>query len=73
MISPSDWKSLLDICNKFINSGEDITLAHLLDSLNSISLDHTSDSEEYKDWSNYMEKLNEAVETVSIQAKRKAW
>jgi hypothetical protein len=42
-------------------------LAHLLDLLNSISLDHTS--EEYKDWSNYMEKLNEAVETVSIQAK----
>ena len=57
MLSPPDRQALLELCNKFINSGNDVTMAHLLNLLNSTILDHTN--KEYKDWSNYMEKLNE--------------
>ena len=57
MISPPDRQALLALCDKFINSGEDVTLAHLLDLVNSTILDH--ESNDFKDWSKYMEKLNE--------------
>ena len=56
MLSDAERKSLLDLGTKFINSGEDVTLAHLLDLVNSTITDHTS--QEWKEWSSYMEQLN---------------
>jgi hypothetical protein len=58
MISTSDRQALLALCDKFVNSGEDVTLAHLLDLVHSTILDR--ESADFKDWSKYMEKLNEA-------------
>ena len=54
MLSDAERKSLLDLGTKFINSGEDVT--HLLDLVNSTITDHTS--QEWKEWSSYMEQLN---------------
>ena len=63
MFSSAERKHLLELCNKFQNSGEDVTLAHLLDSLSSTTLDCGSDG--FKEWSKYMEQLNQ----VWVQAK----
>jgi hypothetical protein len=56
MLSDAERKALLDLGTKFINSGEDVTLAHLLDLVNSTITDHGSP--EWKEWSSYMEQLN---------------
>ena len=39
MLSETEEKALLELCKKFINSGDDITLAHLLDLVNSTKVD----------------------------------
>ena len=57
MISKDDRKHLIALCDRFINSGDDVTLAHLLDALNMVIPD--ANSQDMKDWSGYMEELNE--------------
>ena len=57
MISKDDQKHLITLCDHFINSGNDVTLAHLLDALNTVIPD--ANSQDRKEWSNYMEVLNE--------------
>jgi hypothetical protein len=71
MISTSDRQALLALCNKFINSGEDVTLAHLLDLLNSTILDH--ESADFRDWSKYMEKLNETWVLINKENEQIPW
>jgi hypothetical protein len=71
MISTPDRQVLLALCDKFINSGEDVTLAHLLDLVNSTILDH--ESKEFKNWSKYMEKLNEAWVLINKENEQIPW
>jgi len=71
MISTPDRQALLALCDKFINSGEDVTLAHLLDLVNSTSLDH--ESEDFKDWSKYMERLNETWVLINKENEQVPW
>lgn len=71
MISPPDRQTLLALCDKFINSDEDVTLAHLLDLVNSTILDHKS--KDFKDWSKYMEKLNEAWVLINKENEQIPW
>ena len=42
MISKDDQKHLITLCDHFINSGNDVTLAHLLDALNTVIPDANS-------------------------------
>jgi len=58
MLSETEEKALLELRKKFINSGDDITLAHLLDLVNSMISDQ--ESQEWKYWTKHMEWLNEA-------------
>jgi hypothetical protein len=71
MISTPDRQALLALCNKFINSGENVTLAHLLDLVNSTILDH--ESEEFKNWSKYMEQLNETWVLINKENEQIPW
>ena len=77
MLSSAEWKHLLELCNKFQNSGEDLTLAHLIDSLSSTTLD--CGSVEFNEWSKYMEQLNQVWVLINkenepaSQTSRKAW
>jgi hypothetical protein len=71
MISTPDRQALLALCDKFINSGEDVTLAHLLDLVNSTILDH--ESEEFKNWSKYMEQLNETWVLINKENEQIPW
>lgn len=71
MIFTPDRQALLALCKKFINSGEDITLAHLLDLVNSTILDHKS--EEFKDWSKDMEQLNETWVLIHKENEQIPW
>ena len=57
MISKDSRKRLIELCDRFINTGNDVTLAHLLDALPSAIPD--ANSQDRKDWSSYMEELNE--------------
>ena len=77
MLSSAEQKHLLELCDKFQNSGEDVTLAHLLNSLSPTTLDCGSD--EFKEWSKYMEQLNQVWVLIdkenepASQTGRKAW
>ena len=42
MISKDDRKCLIMLCDRFINSGDDVTLTHLLDVLNTVIPDANS-------------------------------
>jgi hypothetical protein len=71
MLSSAERKSLLELCDKFQNSGENVTLAHLLDSLSSTTLDRGS--EEFKEWSKYMEQLNQAWVLINKENEPSEW
>lgn len=71
MLSSTERKSLLELCYKFQNSGEDVNLAHLLDSLSSTALD--SGSEEFKEWSKYMEQLNQVWVLINKENEPAEW
>jgi len=71
MISTPDRQALLALSDKFINSGEDVTLAHLLDLVNSTILDH--ESEDFREWSKYMEKLNETWVLINKENEQIPW
>lgn len=71
MISTPNRQVLLALCDKFINSGEDVTLAHLLDLVNSTILD--PESEDFKDWSKYMENLNETWVLINKKNEQIPW
>jgi hypothetical protein len=71
MLSSDERKSLLELCDKFQNSGENVTLAHLLDSLSSTTLDRGS--EEFKEWSKYMEQLNQAWVLINKENEPSEW
>ena len=58
MLSDIDEKYLLDLCNLFINSGDDINLTHLLDLVYTKIPDQQS--QEWQVWTKHMDKLNEA-------------
>jgi hypothetical protein len=58
MLSEADEKSLLDLCNLFIHSDDDINLSHLLDLVNTKI--PNQQSQEWKAWTRHMEELNEA-------------
>ena len=42
MISVLERKALLELCERFINSGKDVMLVHLMDLVNSTIKDHGS-------------------------------
>jgi hypothetical protein len=71
MLSSAERKFLLELCDKFQNSVEDVTLAHLLDSLSSTILD--SGSEEFKEWSKYMEQLNQVWVLINKENEPAEW
>jgi hypothetical protein len=71
MLSDAETKALLDLGTKFINSGEDVTLAHLLDLVNSTITDHMSP--EWKEWSSYMEQLNIVWVSIHKEDKYLPW
>lgn len=71
MLSSTERKSLLELCDKFQNSGENVTLAHLLDSLGSTGLD--CGSEEFKEWSKYMERLNQVWVLINKENEPAEW
>ena len=62
---------MLEHCDKFQNSGENVTLAHLLDSLSSTTLD--CGSEEFKEWSKYMEQLNQVWVLINKENESAEW
>ncbi|KAF8871936.1 hypothetical protein CPB84DRAFT_1753800 [Gymnopilus junonius] len=57
MLSPSDRAELLALGQQFITSGDDVTLAHLLDAIATKISDRSSP--EWQAWSQYTEGLNE--------------
>ena len=72
MVSAWDRGILLDICDKFIKSGDEgPNLANLLDAVNSLFSD--KDSDDYKNWSKYMEVLNETWTLINIENKDVNW
>ena len=71
MLSSAERKYLLELCDKFQNSGEDVTLAHLLNSLSSTTLDCGSD--EFKEWSKYMEQLNQVWVLINKENEPAEW
>ena len=72
MLSDVERKSLLDHCTKFIDSGDNgVTLAHLLDHLSTTIVD--KNSSEWKDWSSYMDHLNEAWVSIHKEHEAVAW
>ena len=71
MLSSAEWKYLLELCDRFQNSGEDVTLAHLLDSLSSTTLDYGRD--EFKEWSKYMEQLNQVWVLINKENEPTEW
>lgn len=71
MISNDNRKSLIALCDRFINSGDDVTLAHLLDALNTAIPD--ANSQDRKDWSSYMEELNEVWVRVNKEGETLPW
>jgi hypothetical protein len=58
MLSEAGRKALIDLCDKFKTSSDEINLAHLIDAVNTTIPDHSSP--DWKAWSNYMDQLNEA-------------
>lgn len=71
MISKDARKCLIALCDRFINSGDDVTLAHLLDALNTAIPDPKS--QDRKDWSHYMEELNEVWVRVNKEGEILPW
>ena len=71
MISKDARKCLITLCDRFINSGNDVTLAHLLDALNTAIPDPKS--QDRKDWSRYMEELNEVWVRVNKEGEILPW
>src|SRR5271168_3277843 len=71
MISKDDRKHLIALCDRFINSGDDVTLAHLLDALNTVIPD--ANSQDRKDWSGYMEELNEVWVRINKEGETLPW
>ena len=71
MISKDDRKHLIALCDRFINSGDDVTLAHLLDALNTVIPD--ANSQDMKDWSGYMEELNEVWVCINKEGETLPW
>jgi len=71
MISKDTRKRLIALCDRFINSGDDVTLAHLLDALNTAIPD--PESQDRKDWSRYMEELNEVWVRIHKEGETLPW
>jgi len=57
MISGAQEHALVSLCHKFINSGDDVTLAHLMDAVSATIPNHQS--QEWDSWSKHMDRLNE--------------
>lgn len=66
-----DRQALLAIGAKFINSGDDVTLAHLLDAVSDAIPDHKS--QDWKDWAKYMEDLNQAWVSIHKEGMEIPW
>jgi hypothetical protein len=71
MLSHADRQDLLNLSQKFINSGDDVSLAHLLDLVAAKIPDHKS--QESKDWCRYMERLNEVWVQVYRENNQVPW
>ena len=70
------WFSMLSLteqktCLSFVINSKIVTLAHLLNSLNSTTLD--SGSEEFKEWSKYMEQLNQVWVLINKENEPAEW
>jgi hypothetical protein len=71
MLSSTDEKALLELRKNFINSGDDITLVHLLDLVNSKIPDQ--ESQEWQSWTKHMEQLNEAWVQIVKEEQNIPW
>jgi hypothetical protein len=71
MLSTAARTALLDLRHRFINSGDEINLAHLLDLVNSTIPD--KDCQDWKDWSSHMESLNEAWMLIHRENQQIPW
>ena len=71
MLSAAGRTALIDLCQSFISSGDEITLAHLVDAVNDTISDR--ESQDWKDWSKYMEVLNETWVSIVKENMRIPW
>ncbi|KAF8878979.1 hypothetical protein CPB84DRAFT_1751763 [Gymnopilus junonius] len=71
MLSPSDRAELLALGQQFITSGDDVTLAHLLDAVATKISDRSSP--EWQAWSQYTEGLNETWVRIFKENKDIPW
>jgi hypothetical protein len=71
MIPKADRNSLIALCDHFINSDDNVTLANLLDALNTTIPD--ANSQDRKEWSSYMETLNEVWVRIYKEGETLPW
>lgn len=71
MLSATEHQNLVSLCDQFINCGEEITLAHLIDAVNATIPDRSSHN--WKEWTKHMEQLNEAWTMIVKEGVELAW
>jgi len=71
MLSQGDQQDLIDLAEKFKNSGDDITLVHLLDLVQAKI--PNNDSQEAKDWCRYMDCVNQAWVSIHKENELVPW
>ncbi|KAF8806372.1 hypothetical protein BYT27DRAFT_7257105 [Phlegmacium glaucopus] len=71
MLSKAQEQALVNICNLFIDSGEEVGLLNLLDLVNSTINDHKS--QEWKAWTKHMDELNECWRHIQKEGEDIPW
>jgi len=71
MVSQANRTSLLNLVKKFIDSDDSVTLAHLLDLVSALIPNH--DTQEWKDWSKYMDCVNETWVCIHKEGEQVPW
>ena len=71
MLSEEQEQALVSLCNRFITSGEDVGLAHLVDLVNSTI--PNQDSQEWKAWTKHIDQLNKTWLLINKEGEDIPW
>ena len=71
MLSEEQEQALVSLCNRFITSGEDVGLVHLIDLVNSTI--PNQDSQEWKAWTKHMDQLNKTWLLINREGENIPW